>query len=259
MEETQRQNLVMAFNNVLRTSTLVGVVDLQRAALAFSSLLEHVPDGAPVPLGPLYDFFLEQKAPETQVRDVIVFLKSREGRFAVTLELPPQLQNLSPEDQAKIVAGFTQRGASTGTFAGKSIKSGPAGPTSPTPAGGTPAVRPGKAENPTAKSSGSTTKKLSIALAVLAVLLVINLVVDGLTKPPPPAPLVLADPAGLPCVDPIGGEGTVVCKLPKAFLDAHPRESLEARGAITKAAAKARGFNQVMVFGLEDGRMKWVF
>ena len=34
MEETQRQNIVMAFNNVLRTSTLLTHIDLQRRPVA---------------------------------------------------------------------------------------------------------------------------------------------------------------------------------------------------------------------------------
>ena len=116
MEETQRQNLVQAFSNVLRTSGLVGVVDLQRAALAFASLLQQTPDGAPVPLGPLYDYLLENRGPEPAVREVIVFLKSRESRFSLSFQLPPQLAGLSLEEQQKILVAFTARGATSGTL-----------------------------------------------------------------------------------------------------------------------------------------------
>ncbi len=273
MEETQRQNIVMAFNNVLRTSTLLTHIDLQRTSLAFSALLDSAADGDPIPLTPLYDFFLAHKAPEPRVREVIAFLKSRESRFAVTFDLPPPMAHLTVEELAAVVAGFTQRGATTGTFAGKSIDQnasrsapGPLGPgRTATPAGGVSSARGEKAENPAGprgqgKGKEPQTKKLLTVLGLLAVGLVVSVVVDQVTAPPPPKPLIFNDPAGLPCTPPVlGSNGHVLCKLPKAFLDANPEASLRARAAITTASAKAQGYAKVMVFQIEDGRLKWVF
>lgn len=260
MEESQRQNLVMAFNNVLRTSALAGVVDLQRAALGFSALLDQVPPGAPIPLEPLYDFLIEQKGPEPGVREVIVFMKSREGRFGVTMELPPKLAALSEEETNKLIVAFTNRGASSGTYAGKSIegsgataKKTPTGSTPlntvNTPAGGTPAAK----QKP--KPSMPTQTKLGIVLAVLATVLIANLIFNAATAVPPPAPLTLVDPAGLPCKEAfVAAEGSVICRVPAAFFK-NPQSVIDAKAAVTHAAIKAQGLGQLFVYTIEDGKL----
>ena len=283
MEETQRQNLVMSFNNVLRTSALVGVVDLQRAALAFSALIERTPPGKNLPLGPLYDFLLEQKAPEAPVREVLVFLKSREERFGITMDLPPKLASLSIEERNKLVVAFTQRGASSGTSSGtpssKSVDLSSSRPTkkpsspgndvdanatvaAPTAAPAAPSTttpaQPKKADFDTGPQMSST-RKLAMIAAALAVLLVVNLVFSAVTAPVPPKPLELNDPAGLPCSDTKGTGQTIVCRVPKSFADKTPKPVVDAKGAVTAAAAKALGYNRVMVFSIEDSTLRWVF
>ncbi len=262
MEETQRQNLVMAFNNVLRTSALVGVVDLQRAALGFSALLDQVPEGSPIPLEPLYDFLLEQKGPENGVREVIVFMKSRESRFGVTMELPPKLASLTEDEVNKLIVAFTNRGASSGTYAGKSIEGAGQAQKGKTPSGTTttsaingsmPAG--GQAKREKLKPSMPTQTKLGILLAVLAVLLIANLIFNAATAVPPPQPLSLNDPAGLPCVDPIvAANRVVVCRVPAAFFK-NPQSVVDAKAAITFSAIKAQGLAAIYVYKLEDGGM----
>lgn len=257
MEETQRQNLVMAFNNVLRTSALVGVVDLQRAALGFSALLDQVPDGSPIPLAPLYDFLLEQKGPENGVREVIVFMKSRESRFGVTMELPPKLASLTEDEVNKLIVAFTNRGASSGTYAGKSIENSGQVQKGKTPSGSTTvnAVNGGSAKREKPKPSMPTQTKLGIVLAVLAILLIANLIFNAVTAVPPPQPLSLNDPAGLPCVDPVvAADRVVVCRVPAAFFK-NPQSVVDAKAAITFAAIKAQGLAAIYVYKVEDGGM----
>lgn len=265
MEESQRQNLVTAFNNVLRTSTLVGVVDLQRAAMGFSALVDQVPEGTPVPLGPIYDFLLEQKAPEPAVREVIVFFKSRESRFGVPMELPPQLATLPPAEVEKLIVAFTARGASSGTYAGKPVEQSGAVSKGKTPSGTTNlnAVNTPAAGSPAApkKKSGPampTQTKLGIVLAVLALVLVINLIVNAITAEPPPQPLTLSDPAGLPCVEPKMANRVVMCRVPQAYYEKTPRAVIDAKVAVTFAAIKAQGMAQLMVFTIEDGKMRQI-
>lgn len=246
MEESQRQNIVMAFNNVLRTSTLVGHIDLQRTSLAFSALLDNCAPGAPVPLGPIYDFLLEQKAHEPTVREVIVFLKSREARYGVEMELPPQLQALTPDDIQKLVTTFTQRGATSGTFAGKSID-----PKTPTANPQAPAANPGKST-----SSGMPTRnKLVVVLGLMLIAWIASVVVDAATAPPPPVPVVLNDPAGLPCIDAIANHNIVVCNIHKAWFDSNSKAVLQSKAAITKAAVRAQGNHRLMVITVEDQQL----
>ncbi|MDP2341975.1 MAG: hypothetical protein Q8O67_13540 [Deltaproteobacteria bacterium] len=293
MEETQRQNLVTSFNNVLRTSALVGVVDLQRAAMAFSALIERNPEGQNLALGPLYDFLLEQKAPEPAVREVLVFVKSREDRFGIKMDLPPQLKGLSEEDRNKLVLAFTSRGASSGTVSGQKVDpskfkkpSSPgtstaanelvAGPptTATTTAAATAATTTATPAAPPAppklkkadfdnETSVSSTKKLAIVAVVLGLVLVANLTFNVATAEPPPVELKFNDPAGLPCLEAkgstVGPKGTVVCRVSKAFADTTPQPVVDAKGAVTAAAARALGYHRVLVFSLEDSSLRWVF
>ncbi len=255
MEETQRQNLVMSFSNVLRTSALVGVVDLQRAALAFSALLERTPDGQPLALEPLYDFLLEQNAPEGPVREVMVFIKSREERFGLKMELPPRLAALSEEERAKLVAAFTQRGASTGTQSGKQVD--------PSKANRRPGdveeALPQKDDFGRERSPGSRVKILGVVAGFLVFAGIVEVVVVKATAPQPPVVLSLTDPAGLPCVEAKGSNRSVICRVTKAFADSTPKPVVDAKGAVTAAAARSLGYNRVMVFSIEDSHLRWVF
>ena len=243
MEESQRQNVVMAFNNVLRTSSLVGVVDLQRAGIAFATLLDSCPLGEPLPLGPLYDFLIEQQAPELGAREVVVFLKSRESRFGVAMELPPALQNLSEEEQQKLVATFTTRGTSAPTYAK---------PPEPLPG----RVMPQAPDPRKPKPGMPLQNKLLLVLALGAVGLIINLVVTVATAEPPPAPLTLNDPAGLPCKEAIGSKGVAVCKVPLVFFKSNPESVINTRAMVTKSATMAQGYSKLYVFSIEDSKMR---
>lgn len=242
MEESQRQNLVMAFNNVMRTSSLVGVIDLQRAGMAFSTLLDSCPPDEPLPLGPLYDFLLEQKAPELGAREVLVFLKSRESRFGVTMQLPPALQNLSDEEQQKLVAAFTNRGTTSGTYAK---------PPEPPPGRATAPPDPKKP-----KPGMPLQNKLIVVLVLGAVALIINIIFGVATADPPHKVLTLSDPAGLPCKEALGGKGVASCKVPLAFFKDNPESVINARLAVTKSATMAQGFTKLYVFSIEDNKMR---
>ena len=257
MEESQRQNLVMAFNNVLRTSALVGVVDVQRAALGFSALLDQTPEGAPIALGPIYEFLLEQKGPENAVREVIVFLKSRESRFNVQMELPEKLANLTQEERDKLIVSFTQRGASSGTFAGKSID--PKAKTS----SATGAEAPPANTNATANTNPKKKKnelprqtKLAAAVGVLVVVLVIDFAYNAATAVPPPVPLTPpTDPAGLPCKEFVqAANNSVICRVPATFAK-QPEAVIAAKAAVTASSARAQGLTKLFVFTLEDNRL----
>jgi hypothetical protein len=275
VEETQRQNLVTSFTNVLRTSALVGVVDVQRAAMAFSALVERNPEGENLNLGPLYDFLLEQKAPELAVGEVLVFLKSREERFGLRMDLPPKLAALSEEERNKLVLAFTSRGASSGTQAGAPTKtdSGKANkkPSSPgtdgnvnelAVAAAAAAAQPPKAKKEEFGSKAApanNTKRLVVVAVILGVLLAINLAFNVATAPPPPAPLVFNDPAGLPCLEAEGAKSTAICRVSKAFADKTPRAVIDAKGGVTAAAARGLGYQKLLVFSIEDKSLRWVF
>lgn len=246
MEDSQKQNLVLAFTNVLRTSSLAGSVDIQRASMAFSTYLADVVD-APVALEPLYAYLLDQGAPEPAVREVIVFLKSRESRFGIALDLPPALAALSADDQQKIVAGFAQRGTTSGTYAGRAV-----------PAATPPTAPPkDKGAEPFGKKKGDPPKRTPVLAGVLVVLVLVligSLVANELTRDPPPAAVNL-DPAGLPCDQPVVSKGTVICRVSVAgFLKKNSPEAIAAKGAITKASALAIGAQRVLVLGVEDSK-----
>ena len=273
MEESTRQNLVMAFNNVLRTSSLAGVVDFQRAALAFGALLERS-DGGELPLEPLYDFLIEQGAPVAGVVEVIVFLKSRESRFGLQMALPPKLESMSAEEREAVITAFTNRGATSGTRSGarptgvtgtqNRTQGGPLlVPASTTmPSSGTTGTTPRNvAENPTGKFSAGPSRK-SITAVVGGLVLVLG-IANGIylfaTRPTPATPLTFNDSAGLPCVDAVGSKTTVICKVPNAFFKATAPAALDARGAVSKAYAASRGYKRILVMSLEDNKVRKVY
>ncbi len=252
MEDSQKQNLVLAFTNVLRTSSLAGSVDIQRASMAFSTYLADVV-APPVALEPLYTYLIDQGAPEPAVREVIVFLKSREARFGIPLDLPPALAALSADDQQKIVSTFAQRGTTSGTFAGRAI-----------PPAATPPTAPPKdrGAEPFGKKKGDPPKRTPVLVGVLGVLVLIligSLVANEVSRDPPPAAVNL-DPAGLPCEEPVVSKGTVICRVSVAgFLKKKSPEAIAAKGAITKASALANGAQRVLVLGVEDSKAYYSF
>ena len=269
MEESTRQNLVMAFNNVLRTSSLVGLVDFQRAALTFGALLEHS-DGAALQLQPLHDFLIEQGAPAASVVEVIVFLKSRESRFGLQMELPPALESLSTQERDALVANFTSRGATSGTRSG--ARTGQTGTHSRSQSGplvvpattAMPSPSTGKVptvEHPAKFSTGPSRKAVANIAAIVIVLFGVgNAIYLFATRAPPPTPLAFTDPAGLPCVAALGGSGqTVLCPVPNAFLNATTPQALDARGAVSKAFVLTCGYKRILVLSIEENKVRKVF
>ena len=248
----------MAFNNVLRTSTLVGVVDFQRAALAFGALLERSADSGVIELGPLYDFLIEQGAPQAGVIEVIIFMKSRESRFGMAMTLPPQLSTFTQDDIDNVVLTFTSRGATSGTRAGQAPQAGPGRnqpPVSQPMASSSSGFVPEGAEI----TPASRQRRMLIVLAVSVLLGVGSFVYNLVTALPPPEPITVADPSGLPCVNPIATAGNVICRMPKAVFEAEASEAIDARGAVTKAAVAAKGYTRVLVYTAEDNKLRKVF
>ena len=272
VEESTRQNLVMAFNNVLRTSSLVGVVDFQRAALAFGSLLESS-SGSELPLAPLYDFLIEQGGPQPAVVEVIVFLKSRESRFGLQMALPPGLATLSPEEREAIVTTFTNRGASSGTRSGARGPNSVTGTQNRTQSG--PVIVPASTTMPSSGTTGTTPRNiadappvhvgpsrkqiLGVVSVVVVVLGIVNAVYLFAGQEPPPQRLEFTDPSGLPCVDALANKGTVICRLPNSFLTSTSPAALDARGAVSKTFAATRGFTRILVMSQEDNKVRKVY
>ena len=260
MEESIRQNLNMAFNTALRSSAMAGIVDAQRAGLAFGALLERSGNSGVIELGPLYDFLIEQRSPQSAVIEVIVFMKSRESRFGVTMTLPPQLSTFTQEDIDSIAQAFTTRGATSTTRPGQLPQQpGQAAPvrsqpvSQPTPSMsefGAAAVEP----NPARRQ-----RNLLVALAALAVIGFASLVYSLATAMPPPTPLVLVDPSGLPCRSPLGTSGTVICRMSKALFEVEAPQAIDARGAVTRAAVRAQGYTRVLLYTDEDNKLRKVF
>ena len=259
MDDHQRQALVTAFNNALRACNLVGTVDLQRTSLAFAAMLQNLPRPGVVPLGPLYDLLLSQKAPESVAREAMLVLKSREARFTVRLELPPALQSLSDEERARIVMAHTTRTSSPSVPAQQpsamqeaaNVAAEQAARESSTSGFVPPPKR--KAE----RASGQ--RRLLIALGALVVLFVGERAVSAFLASPPLKTVELKDPAGLPCVNAVQWNDKLVCPLPRAFVDSTSKEAMKARGAITKATALAKGLKEVQVSSVEDGSLLWQF
>lgn len=250
-----------AFNMVLRTSALAGKVDHQRTSLAFAAVLQNLPDdGNVVPLGPIYDFLLQQKAPEAAVREIVVYLKSREGRFGVTMQMPAQLQSMSDEERGRILLAVAARGQSGGTFPGMT-KSAPE-PEPPPPAHDK-ADAPGGFV-PEKKAKGDATnahKRLVVALVVCVAGLVVNLVYAHATKAPAPQLLALNDANGLPCVELLDVPAAFICSVHEDFLAATPRDDVKARAEVTRADAVARGLpsRPVQVLSFEKRELRYVF
>lgn len=263
MEESTRQNLIMAFNNVLRTSTLVGVVDFQRAALAFGALLERSGDSGVIELGPLYDFLIEQGAPQAGVIEVIIFMKSRESRFGLSMNLPPQLATFTQEDIDNVVLTFTSRGATSGTRAGQAPQQagqqlrGQPPVSQPMSSSGAPSS--GFVPEGAEASMATRQRRMLVVLAFIALLGVASFVYNAVTAMPPPVPITMADPAGLPCLEPVGTARTVICRMPKAAFEAEAPQAIDARGAVTKAAMKAKGYTRVLLYTEEDSKLRKVF
>ncbi len=262
MEETTRQNLIMAFNNVLRTSALVGVVDFQRAALAFGTLLEESQDGT-IELGPLQDFLVQQGGPEHAVAEVILFMKSREGRFGVKMNLPPALAAMTTEQVESVLLSFMSLGANSGTRAGQGVSSAASfAASSSSSSSSSPSSSSSSSSGQVDYSSsqgeegGRRPRWLYIVFGVVLLVGIVSFVVGELTRSPPPTPLALTDPAGLPCIEPVGSNGAVVCYVTKAFYDKEAKEALDARAQVTKAAVAAKGYRSILIITKDDSKLK---
>lgn len=251
MEESTRQNLVMAFSNVVRTSALAGVVDLQRASMGFGALLERDETATEFDLAELHTFLVEQGGPVQAVDEVCVFLKSREGRFGLVMHLPPHLAGLDEAAREAIVQTFTSRGATSGTRVGRTPISGTISPpqqTGTTPKSGTwePPKDPKRAKGP---------KPLYVVFGVLVVLGAINLAVMLTSSGPQIEPLAITDPSGLPCARATVTAGTVMCFVDDAFVVKTAPEALAARGAITKSFIVSKGHRRLLVLNEKTNKV----
>ncbi len=248
MEESTRQNLVMAFSNVVRTSALAGVVDLQRASMGFGALLERNEAATEFDLGELHTFLVEQGGPVQAVDEVCVFLKSREGRFGLVMHLPAHLAGLDEAAREAIVQTFTSRGATSGTRVGRTPISGtvPAQQTGTTPKSGT--------WEPPKPTKGGV-KPLVKVLGVVLVLGVANAVYLMTDVAPVSEVLTITDPAGLPCVRATVNTGTVFCFVDAAYLKATPPAVLATKGAITKAWVTSKGHKRLLVLNAATNKV----
>jgi hypothetical protein len=271
VDQAQRQAMMTGFNNVLRTSTLVGKVDFQRTSLAFAALLQNLPDDAVVvPLGPMYDFLKEQKLPEDGIREVMVFFQSREARFGVRLELPPALQRLTEAERAQIVLAVGARGQAGGTNpgvvggnSGKNAAAPAPAPESPDP----PAAPAARADVPDFVAdarkqrgrAGGPPRRMVAVLVLLVVAFAGDRIYSAMTAAPEAQPIDLSTPDGLRCAKSTRRGDTAFCTVPGAFLDATPREEMLKRGRITKAKAQTQGMPTLYVFRAEDDSLQWNF
>ncbi len=248
MEDSVRQNLIMAFNSALRTSALVGVVDFQRAALAFGTVVEGS-EGGVVEFGPLYAFMVQQGAPELGVAEVLLFLKSREDRYGVTFNLPSALAAMTPEQIDSVVQSYISRSTPR-------ANQGPQQPLPDMPTSA-PTTMVGQTQFGGKSGYGATRfQRLPVVLFVCVVVAVGNFLYAEFTRAPPPVPLNLSDPAGLPCENPIGSNGAVLCYVPTSFYKREPKEGLDARAQVTKAGVGARGYRRILVITKEDSKLR---
>jgi len=260
VDQSTRQNLSSAFNNVLRTSVPAGKVDMQRISMAFGLLLEQQPeDSNVVPLDELYDFLLQQKMPEPAVRELIVFLQSREARFGVTMQLPAALASLSEEERGRIVLAVAARGQSSSTFPG-SGKSEP----EPAPAASASPPRSDGGFVPEGKRKGGAHKGVGRMIVFLVLTLLglgASLAYDNATRLPVPTEIALQVPGGLPCAKLLQGETAFFCFVGDAVLKSTTLQTLKAQTDVTRNATVARGLRprQIQVLSLESRDLKHVF
>lgn len=249
MEESTRQNLVMAFSNVVRTSALAGVVDLQRASMGFGALLERDETATEFDLAELHRFLVEQGGPVQAVDEVCVFLKSREGRFGLVMHLPPHLAALDDAAREAIVQTFTARGATSGTRVGRTPISGTISP--PQQTGTTP--RTDTWQPPKPKKEG--VKPLVAAFAVVAVLGIANAIYTFADTAPDSQVLVIQEPAGLPCVRAALNAGTALCFVDAAYVSATPAAVFDVKAGITKAWVQSKGHRRLLVLNAATNKV----
>lgn len=266
MDQTTRQNLVMAFNNVLRTSALVGTVDLQRAGLAFSMLLEQHEIG-PLELQPLYEWLRQNGGEEDPVAEVLVFMKSREHRFGISMDLPPNLATLPKQRVDEMILAFTSRGATSGTRTGAGLGNSASGTfkvpdrtssdTHQKPAGL--AAPPPLAYEPApSKSSGSSRRALYVFLGVVVLAGVINAGLLIFGGEPAPVTATLKDSAGLTCTKAIISKQVLLCDAPPGFFKQNSDAAVTTKATITLNEVKAQGAQRVMVFDADHKLRKVV-
>ncbi len=249
VEESTRQNLVMAFSNVVRTSALAGVVDLQRASMGFGALLEREDDATEFDLGALHTFLVEQGGPLEAVDEVCVFLKSREGRFGLVMHLPPHLAELDESARETMVQAFATRGAVAATRAGRTPVSSTV--SSPQQTGTTPKSGTWEPPKP-AKSNANTLLK---AFAVVVVLGVVNAVYLAVDVGPESHALAITEPAGVPCVRATVNSGTVFCFVDAAYIKSTPAAVLSTKAGITRAWVRSKGHTRLLVLNAASNKV----
>ncbi len=260
MEDATKKSLIMTFNSTLRSSGLVGAVDFQRAALAFGTLLEST-KGNTIDLGPLYVFLTEQGGSDDAVSEVLVFMKSKESHFNVSMTLPKKFAALSPEQTELMVLAINNRMTAASNFdvgTGSNRRPTTQMPPEPPPPPPAAATDFGKQN----KSLGRLSPQLKVALGFAVVvggLGVVNLAYDAANAPPPPQPLVFNDSAGLPCIKFVLAGTTAICRMPLEKFKADSPEAFDARGAITKTFVASKGAQKLLVYTDEDNKLRKLF
>jgi hypothetical protein len=289
MNAEQKRNVVFAFTNVLRTSTLAGQVDIQRTVAGFAAYLDQLPPDQPIPLQPLYDGMLQAQLPQPAVDAALAFFASREQRLGVQFVLPAQLATLPPAQREALVAAFAKNGATTGTFAGRSISAsgqsgvhtgthgafvpGQSGVHTQPPMSQAGGVTGNHTPTPASTSGGMQTpdfsknrkkKESGPSRAMIATLLVLLVAAGGFwgytlaTRQTRQDVHLVMDSAGLPCTSTTATGTILVCTIPTGVWEREGPEAMKTRARITKLASVTRGFSQLYVIS-EDGKVRGRF
>ena len=107
---------------IVTSPSLWSTVDVADVKEIMAGPLAAIPE-QPLLLQPLWDYMRDRGAPRDAATETLVFFHSRAERFAIRIALPRQLEALTPNERATIVAALSSRGASTGTHVGTAEES----------------------------------------------------------------------------------------------------------------------------------------
>jgi hypothetical protein len=257
--EEQKRGLVFALTNTLRTSKLVDMVNGQEAAAAFAMSLSDAKAGEPISLERFYRWLIdEKKLPKDVVAETLIFLKSREGRYQVSLVLPKEALAVDEQSRQRIVQEFVARGASTsGIYQGLAPNQVPkevSGKKGAAPGPAKPTVSAASAASPRKQPRASPALLIALALAIAAAV-AFMLYVER-TAPPAARAFTISDEHALRCAKLTANDGYALCRMTKADLEKlGPGELEKAARATKEAAARAGHARGLHVFRVEDNQL----
>lgn len=117
--EEQKRNLISAFANLLRSSSLAGKVNIQKMQVFFGQSIQNIQPGSVISLAGIYQALLSEGASTSDAQAALLFFKKREARYQVVFQLPNDILQLSEAQQQELLTQFSKSGLTTGTFAGK--------------------------------------------------------------------------------------------------------------------------------------------